>query len=659
MEASRHWLTCQKTKSREQLKEEGASKAKVILCGGNPPRRVAEEGGICKKVSRIVYTYYPRFLLHWITKLVTFFLFVGYVVCCVWGASRIKSAGKMEELLPHDSYLTTYLSWDRQYFPSQGPWIMFVAEYPPVVGYHNVSLQRYVSAMLRTAESFPAIVNDSRLSWLEDYMTYRKRHNLATVAASEAEFIRELLDGFLVDHPIYRQDVILNEDQTAIVASRFYVLCGSGMADSDMQAEMMSQMRRTASRFRSSVTFVAYSSSFVFYEHYVSVLKNTMLPVGVTMIGLLFVALVFIPHPIAVTCVSVAMISIVIGMMGLMHFWNMALGPVTVIQIIMSLGIGVSFTVHMSHSFMTATGKNRNERVTVAIEKVGIPILNGALSTIFCAVMLSFGSSFIFESFFKSLVLVFFLGLSHSLVFLPVLFSLIGPRRTSKPRVFVAVSPSSRSLQDTYRANAIVSGSMERKSSSQDLDRTYRSSAEPLPDCSVIQEEEEDVAPETGNSQPGAVGRNRTDVEINITSDTEQSSDPERTRNATFALGAPASLTSLPAVCESVPENTTRDQSSSPDVKPTLRFAVNRNKTPPASSSPPRSQVQNPESESRDSSPNPDTVPQLPVRRAPMSLLPKAERLAPKASFDHEDDMLCETTDSETPDSLPPKPAKK
>ena len=114
----------------------------------------------------------------------------------------------------------------------------------------------------------------------------------------------------------------------------------------------------------------AFSPYFVFYEHYVSIMKNTLLPVGVTMIGMLFVALVFIPHPIAVTCVTASMSSVVVGMMGWMHFWGLALSAIATIQIILGVGICVSFTVHTTHAFMTATGKNRNERVAAALAKV-------------------------------------------------------------------------------------------------------------------------------------------------------------------------------------------------------------------------------------------------------------------------------------------------
>ena len=54
--------------------------------------------------------------------------------------------------------------------------------------------------------------------------------------------------------------------------------------------------------------------------------------------------------------------------------------------------------------------------------------------------VMSLGNSYVFASFYKTMILVFILGVLHSVVFLPVLLSFVGPRRTSRPRTFVAPS---------------------------------------------------------------------------------------------------------------------------------------------------------------------------------------------------------------------------
>ena len=245
------------------------------------------------------------------------------------------------------------------------------------------------------------------------------------------------------DHPEFRHDILWNEDQSTILASRFYV-ASLYFTDSTTEGNMMLKMHQLAANC-SSVPMMAYSPHFIYYEHYVEVLKNTLLAVGVAIIGMLFIALMFIPHPIAIICVTMTMVTIVMGMFGFMHFWGLELSAITSVQIILSVGFCVDFTIHISHAFMTATGKNRNRRVVAAMDKVGVPILNGAITSILGILMLAFAKSYVFQSFFKTMLLVMVLGLFHSIMLLPVLLSFVGPSRTSRPRVFIPMNASARS----------------------------------------------------------------------------------------------------------------------------------------------------------------------------------------------------------------------
>ena len=117
---------------------------------------------------------------------------------------------------------------------------------------------------------------------------------------------------------------------------------------------MMTVMRSLAAN--SSLTVTAYSPMFLFCEHYVTIMKNTLLAVGVAILGMLFVALAFIPHVISIVMVIATMLTIVIGMFAFMHFWGLALSAITSVQIILAVGFCVDFTMHICHAFMCASG---------------------------------------------------------------------------------------------------------------------------------------------------------------------------------------------------------------------------------------------------------------------------------------------------------------
>ncbi|KAK2145475.1 hypothetical protein LSH36_679g01017 [Paralvinella palmiformis] len=426
VEASRHCITCLVTRPRKTLKEEGLSRFEVLCCSGEPPKHAGEDDSPCEKLPN---TFLPRLLLMWPVKTIVIVLFIIYICVSIWGASNIKTGLKIEHVVPDSSYLSKYLLMEREYFQQNGPAVMFVVTDP--IPYQDPEIREKIGDLLAKCRKSDFIDGEFTISWLERF------YESGFEPATGEEMVSDLRDRFLIQFPQYETDLKFNDNEDLVVASRFYIR-SKRLNDSVSEGSMMTTVRDLA--VNSTLPIVVYSPEFIFYEHYVSILKNTLLSVGVAVIGMLFIALMFIPHPISITCVTITMVTIVLGMFGFMSFWNVELSSITNVQIVLSVGFSVDFTVHISHAFMTATGKNRNERVIAALEKVGIPILNGAFSSIVGVLILAFANSYVFRSFFKTMVLVITLGLGHSLLLLPVMLSFIGPRRTSKPRVFIPIS---------------------------------------------------------------------------------------------------------------------------------------------------------------------------------------------------------------------------
>lgn len=430
--SSRHCVTCIPTKSRQALREDGNTRLQVFFCHGQPPQKVGDEDSYCDKLP---YTSLPRLLLQWPCKLLVLLLFAVYLGVSIWGASQIKIGLKLEHVIPDSSYLAHYFQLQREHFHSYGPPVMFVVSDP--VLYNKRDVQAKIHDILDKAMKSGYTDDKFSVSWLEKYLKYLTKTRKGRI--SNSKFISSLRDDFLKlpENRRYMNDIEFNADRTTITASRFYVrskVLNGSLAEGDMMLSMRAFCHNT------SIPVIAYSTDFIYYEHYVSILKNTLLAVGVAVIGMLFISLMFIPHAISITCVTLTMITIVLGMFGFMFFWDLELSAITNVQLILSVGFCVDFTVHISHAFMAATGKNRNERVIAALEKVGIPILNGAFSSILGVLILAFANSYVYRSFFKTMLLVILLGIFHALLLLPVLLSFIGPRRTSKPRVFIPIS---------------------------------------------------------------------------------------------------------------------------------------------------------------------------------------------------------------------------
>ena len=71
------------------------------------------------------------------------------------------------------------------------------------------------------------------------------------------------------------------------------------------------------------------------------------------------------------------------------------------------------------------------DRIKRSLYALGIPILQGATSTIIGVLGLAFAKSYLFVTFFKMIFLVITLGMFHGMILLPVLLSLMGPGKNN------------------------------------------------------------------------------------------------------------------------------------------------------------------------------------------------------------------------------------
>ena len=102
------------------------------------------------------------------------------------------------------------------------------------------------------------------------------------------------------------------------------------------------------------------------------------------------------------------------------------------IQLIMCIGFSVDFSAHISYAYLAAKADTPDGRVKECLYSLGLPIVQGGLSTIISIVPLVLAPSYIFVTFFKTVFLVIFFGATHGIFLLPVLLSLIGPGSCGK-----------------------------------------------------------------------------------------------------------------------------------------------------------------------------------------------------------------------------------
>ncbi|KAL4229916.1 Patched domain-containing protein 3 [Mactra antiquata] len=413
-EDNRHYSTCFKVKTPSEVDKNKESSCYLLCCSGRKPKEIRE--------SESLFDRFPKWLIPKITmplpaKILILVAFVIYLGVSIWGCTRLEQGLILKDLVSKDSYYYEYREYYDRNFP-EGTVVSVVID--ETVTYSRNNVQNNIASLLTTLKAESTVQDSITISWLDSYKVSGSFDNTSetTFIAGLQTFLNQPANARFVN------DVVINNSNTSITASRFYVISES-IKDSQDQGDFMLKMRKIVSD--SSLPAFAFSPAFLFYEQYVIILSQTLQTLGIAVAMVFVVTCIFMPHPLLLLYVTATVAMITCGIFGFIAFLGLKLSAITMIHVIMSIGFSVDFSAHICHGYMISSGETKNERMVAGIKRSGAPIFHGAISTILGVILLAFAKSFIFYSFFQVMSLVITFGILHALLLLPVILSLIGP----------------------------------------------------------------------------------------------------------------------------------------------------------------------------------------------------------------------------------------
>lgn len=140
------------------------------------------------------------------------------------------------------------------------------------------------------------------------------------------------------------------------------------------------------------------------------------------------IVLLTVASPVTALIITVNVAFCIVEILGFMHALGIAIDSVSVINIVLAVGLSIDYSAHIGHCFMVKGGDDKNKRAMEALADIGAAVLNGALTTFLAVVVLLFSSSYVFVTLSIQFALTVGLGVTHGLILLPVLLSLLGPK---------------------------------------------------------------------------------------------------------------------------------------------------------------------------------------------------------------------------------------
>ncbi|XP_026752519.2 NPC intracellular cholesterol transporter 1 homolog 1b-like [Galleria mellonella] len=428
---------------------------------------------------------YAKILLHWRVKFVVVVLFMIMLFCSILMIPGLEVGLDQELALPRDSYVYKYLQAVNQLMKI-GPPVFFVVksglnysniEHQNVICGGQLCYDDSLATQIFLSVQHSDITYMARSSnsWIDDFFDWTgltgacckfnatdgsfcpstdtspecqycqiKRDEWANNLRPGVEAFDEYIPFFLQDPP----NEICNKGGLASYFNNvIYVLDSNGHAtvlDSNFMAyhttlatsqdyisavyygyELSENITRAIKNHTGlDIEVFPYSVFYVYYEQYLTMWRDTFMSLGFCILGA-FVFNLFASgfNFLTTFCVIFTTLLIVLNMMGLMYIWNINLNPVSLINLIVSIAIGVEFCSHIGHAFATSNAP-RSDRVEDAIKKVGSTIITGITFTNIPVIVLAFSYTEIIEIFFFrmffSLVII---GFIHGMIFFPVLLS--------------------------------------------------------------------------------------------------------------------------------------------------------------------------------------------------------------------------------------------
>uniref|UniRef100_A0A7S3KVG1 SSD domain-containing protein n=1 Tax=Amphora coffeiformis TaxID=265554 RepID=A0A7S3KVG1_9STRA len=345
----------------------------------------------------------------------------------LWSVVHLEVNFDFKSVLPADSYLIRFVNAASKYTTRQGP--------SPYVYFRNIdqSNHRMQEAMRDYVDQLVALDAISKPPfhfWLQDFHTYLSDHQ----AELSGLTINQTLRIFLDKSSIRYDDDLLLDSTGNILASRTRVYMDNVDPSNtrDCLDAIRDQRRITRQQHvnRNSKTwaFFMFDPVFPFFE-FLLVSREEF--IKTTIIGICSVSamsLVFIPHWPAIIFVGAMIVILYVDLLGFSHLvGEIDVNGVTLVALTMAIGLLVDYVMHVTLRFYDSSEReDRDAKVRDSLLAMGAPVLLGGLSTFLGVVPLVRSSSdvtFTFVVIFSGVVL---LGLSHGLVLLPVLLSVLG-----------------------------------------------------------------------------------------------------------------------------------------------------------------------------------------------------------------------------------------
>jgi len=408
---------------------EGLPKWKRLLCLGGATSELSKSGE--KNVSenqqmKFFRETYSTFLLKRSSRFGVLLLYILYLGGSLYGILTLDENQYTQRIYRQDSYIYKFLVIEEDNLPRYYMSIQVMIASP--LDYSDPTIQSDISNLLSNMTSSPHVTPEFSQNWLNSFLSWAKIYGeFEDIDISTKQgFIDTLRNHYLANSSrTISTDIVFNSDYTDIIATR-YILATINITS------RVEQLKQTVVHCRAVGD--SYKSKF---DVYVSTYWNRFIdeglmirPLAINLVSfasflVLVIVIVFIPSITVACSVFFAIVSTQWGVIGFMSLWGISLDSISTISLIMCIGFSVDFATHFSYAWASADCEDIEGKLRSSLHAVGLPIVQGALSSIIGSIPLATIPAYMFWTLVRLMILVMVFSALHALLILPVILMFV------------------------------------------------------------------------------------------------------------------------------------------------------------------------------------------------------------------------------------------
>eukprot|EP00549_Striatella_unipunctata_P007214 CAMPEP_0118691254 /NCGR_PEP_ID=MMETSP0800-20121206/10574_1 /TAXON_ID=210618 ORGANISM="Striatella unipunctata, Strain CCMP2910" /NCGR_SAMPLE_ID=MMETSP0800 /ASSEMBLY_ACC=CAM_ASM_000638 /LENGTH=867 /DNA_ID=CAMNT_0006589005 /DNA_START=310 /DNA_END=2913 /DNA_ORIENTATION=- len=380
-----------------------------------------------KNISTRIMESYSNVLMKPVSKGIVIILFCVLLGLGAWRASELKQSFDFTEVIPSDSYITTFVD-NRELYAEERTFAPEI--YFRDVNFADSLVQDEMTKYVNELEKLKQVSEGPVFFWLYDFKDW-----LSDKPDIQSVPFEEQLDKFL-EIPsynlLYGNDIVRNEDGV-MTASRTQIYMD--LIDGDLVTEQIDALfdqrditkTQPANEGEKEWKFFTWMNEYYIWEFYSVAVDELILTTVLGVVAVSVIAMTLIPHWTAVFFVAPMVCILYIELLGVIQIAGLHVNSVTYISMVMSIGLMVDYVMHVVIRYYESEKGTREEKVRDTLSTMGSSILIGGISTLLGVIPLAFSTSSIFTTIFVSFIGLVLLGCAHGLILLPVVLSMVGP----------------------------------------------------------------------------------------------------------------------------------------------------------------------------------------------------------------------------------------